>query len=510
MTTRRRLLSLLAVSLVLGCGSSKGSAVHSAESPKAAAVASDEPKWIRIQSEHFDLSTDLEESDAFRAAEALENERSAIISALWHGNSERAATRTSAVVFQDGLEFAQFFDGVTALFVALPRPTVILWGKPEHWKSTTGVTADATSSVLRHELTHRLASSLFAQQPKWFAEGLAQFVETLTVSADGKTATLGEADPEALNNYWRFRTGVSDALEWKSIAGVGGEKLQGLYGVSWLLVHYLVDKRSDGFEAFQRALASGVDPNEAWKNEFGSLRPIDLDRELREYAQRRSFKKVVIPIELRAVQPAKRTAISEAEVHAIRAQVALVAAGTGVRQDLIEEANKEIERAVALEPANALAVRLLLLMGKQSHVGDLGPRLRTQIAKRPDDGDAWLLLAEFGEPAERETAARKAVALMPDNPDACIVLANHLAATGRADEALPLATKAATLAPWNVRAHDAIAAALFGAGRCPDAIRAESQAIEVLPEAQSRSSTALELRRKLEGYRRACGKQKVR
>ncbi|HVH44165.1 MAG TPA: DUF1570 domain-containing protein, partial [Labilithrix sp.] len=373
------LLAFLAVQLV-GCAAAKGGKGVATDAAKQPAVVSDEPKWTRLQSEHFDLATDLGETDALRAAEALETTRAAMLSAAWPGASDALAARTSVVVFQDGLDFLHFFENIAAIYVQLVRPTIVLWGKPDYWEQKTGVNAEASSSLLRHELTHRLASAIYVRQPRWFSEGLAQFLETLTVSADGTTATLGEVDPDALRSYRRVRVSASDALAWQSYAEADQKTLQGLYGISWLMVHFLYDKRGNEFDAFQRALIRGVAPEQAWKKSFGALPPEVLDAQLFEYAKRASFKKVAIPIERTSVQPITKATITEADVHAIRAQLALSGAATRERAGLGDEAQREIERALALEPANPLAVRLLLSTGKRVPSNDLGARVRAQLA----------------------------------------------------------------------------------------------------------------------------------
>lgn len=499
------LISLALIHLV-GCGPNKGTARETLH--PVVASANDDPPWARLQSEHFDIATDLDAPDALRAAETLETTRAAILSAAWPGKSDDLAARTSVVIFRDGLEFMQYFEHAAAVFVPFVRPTIVLWGKPDYWEQKTGLSAEASSSLLRHELTHRVASAIYGRQPKWFSEGLAQFIETMTVSADGTKAKIGELFPEALENYrtYRERIGVSDALAWKTYTEHDQHGIHGLYGLSWLMVHYLLERRDKEFAVFQDGLRAGIEPERAWKKAFATLRPEVLDAELLDYAKRRAFKTWEVPIERISTQPATKASITEADVHAIRAQLAI--SGAGMRKDgakLLAESQRNIQRALALEPANPLAIRLLLANGNRLSAEDLHVRLQTQLAKRPDDGEAWLLLAETGAPPEREEAARKALALMPGNPEAALALAVELLATGRAKEALPIASNATALAPWDARAHHAYGAALSAVGRCTDAVRAETRAIEVLPDKRTNSPFERELRTRLDEYRRKCG-----
>ncbi|XYI02288.1 hypothetical protein ACMHYB_21985 [Sorangium sp. So ce1128] len=131
------------------------------------------------------------------------------------------------------------------------------------------------------------------------------------------------------------------------------------------------------------------------------------------------------------------------------------------------------------------------------------------MARRPDDGEAWLLLGQLlgrqERDAERIAALRRAVALLPGNAIAYNALAWALVTTGRAEEALPLATKAAMLAPWNAAILDTYAASLFALGRCPDALRVQTRAVDRIAHCAQGSTTARLLTDKLEEYRSSCG-----
>lgn len=501
----------LLLALLVGCSAPKrGKLAEGAATPPTRAADGADPPWIRLQSEHFDLATDMSEQDAGLAVEALEHTRSALLSAAWNEASDLPTARTTVIVLRDGLEFMQYFEEAAALFSEVVRPTLVLWGKPDYWEARTGVNAEASSSLVRHELTHRIASSFYMRQPKWFAEGLAQYLQTLRVSSDGASATIGEVDPLALRRYRQSNATVRDVLRWDSYTADDPDVIRGYYGVSWLLVHYLFDERPSEFGAFQTALTRGESPEIAWKKAFGTERTDALDDRLADYARRKKYKTAVVPVERTSMKPPTRASITEADVHAIRAQLALIGGGlaAGPKHDALRrEAAEELRRATRLEPVNPLAVRLLFASGMFAHDDPrLAAQLTAQLGKRPNDGEAWLLAAEWGVPSEREAAARKAVSLMPDSPEACTVLAWYLAKTGRTDEAIGLATKAVTLAPWSTRAHRTFAEALLGAGRCSEAIREQTRAIEVLPDGPTREPLVKEFERGLDAIKRECSK----
>jgi tetratricopeptide (TPR) repeat protein len=271
-----------------------------------------------------------------------------------------------------------------------------------------------------------------------------------------------------------------------------------------LLVHWLYNTQPDAFAAYQVKLTKGVDPTVAWSDSFQALAGKDLDQEIQQYTKFGKFTDVPVPIKGVTAEQAKKP-ITEADIGAILAQLASTA-GT-LRNDaaLKQEARQEIDHALTLEPGNTLALRLLRLETKVPEA-DVLARLRQQVARRPDDGEAWLMLGELLDmeaAAEREAALRRAVALMPRSARAYKGLAWMLVSTKRAEEALPLATKAAMLSPWDAPVLDTYAATLFAVGRCPDALNMQKRAVDLVPESADRGSL-LPFATKVAEYSKAC------
>jgi hypothetical protein len=466
----------------------------------------DASRWRRVQTEHFVVSSDLRDPDFSDAVLAIERSYVALQRAGWKDMAIRSTERTPVVVLADGLEWEHYTGKyVAAFFTNEGRPTVFLQGRPETWEWKQR-RADATSSPLRHELAHRLAASVYGRQPRWFAEGLAQFLETIVVSEDGKTVTLGRINPVAIEEFkHRSTIGVADVLAWK---GANDDSSWALYGVSWMLFHWLYNTHGDAFAAFQVALAKGGDPDKAWKTSFPDLTPTAIDDALVEYSRHGEFHEVVV--DLPPVAVATRTLpITEADVHAIHAQLARAGGRkVGDRAEALgAESAQEIEKALALEPGNALAWRLD--QRKRSPAERLA-MLKKQVEVRPDDGEAWLLLGDAlylddtGDLDAAEAAYRKALRLLPGDDDAYNELAWLLASHGRAEEAQALAAKAAILAPWNPLVLDTYATVLFELHRCADALRIEQRAVDMLGEFGASGTKADALRRTLAKFQGAC------
>lgn len=468
-------------------------------------------RWQRLTTEHFELSTDLAEEDAIRASKMLEHTRTALLTAAWSKEAgTRATARASVIVLASDLDFERYAGRrYTGFYANVVRPTLFLYGAPERWEKRAHLRDDATTSVFRHELVHRLAAGIYGRQPRWFSEGLAQFLETIVISEDQTTATIGRPNMMAMRKYRAVRSiSVADALAWRSDADMGETKVAGLYGLSWLMVHYLYNTEFELFSDFQRQLVKGVDPAVAWEKSFRSLRLDDLDKALHAYSRHGDFKELTVSLPPVNVTP-HQTTFTQADVHAIRAQLAFVGNGFRPRSDLQQEARDEIAKALSLEPANVLALALRIRLDPMPD-DELIRRLREQVQARADDGEAWLFLGDAlgkkrGNEAPREQAYRRAASLLPRDARAYNQLAWALVSAGKAEEALPFAIKASLLEPWDAAVLDTYAASLFGVGRCADALRVQTRAVDVIPEHAAGSKLAKSLHATLDRYQKECG-----
>src|SRR5215471_1367569 len=485
---------LLGVAVFLGCAG------------RPSAPGAQENTWRRLQTDHFDLFTDLGEADAIEASVALERTRAALLQAAW---SSRRATRQTqrirVIVLASMWDFQHYFPSTTAaIHFNIGGETIALWGKPDTWE-TRSRTGEYSNSNLRHELVHHLAAGIYLREPRWFAEGMAQFWETIIIADDGKSALVGRPNADAFRSYLTVRSiSVKDALAWGKPSALDAQyALAGLYGLSWAMVHWMYNARPDAFAAYHTALMRGDDPDRAWTANFGADEDA-IDATIYQYLHHGQFAELPVDLQPSEVHPVPAT-VTAADVQAIRAQLALVAAEQDPNHPYEQEAESHLAAALALEPGNVPALRLSQRLDKKIPNEELISRLRNETTRRPDDGEAWLFLGSLLQPSEREPALRKALALLPNNATAYNNLAWHLLQTNRADEALPLATKASFLAPWSAVILDTYAAALFTVGRCPDAIRIQLRAVDNVPEQQRDKTDARSITATLERYRASCG-----
>ena len=465
--------------------------------------------WREIQSPHVRLRTDLGSRAAREATLAVERFRAEIIAAAWPRATLPAVDRIEVVVYANGLDFEQQFGRrLGGVFFHEVPPLAVLYGTPDRWERRANLATSETTSVLRHELVHHLAAIVYRRQPRWFAEGLAQFLETIRPSSDGKALVLGAANLQAIRSYHAYRSvTVADALAWSGkLDGLPEGTVHGLYGLSWLMVHWLFNAHPAQFDQLQVLLAKGIDPAKAWKIILPGLGVSDLDAELYQYAKHGNYQEYLAPFTPPTEAGFKEVVLSESEVHAERARVALAAARAATEPEPHrEEARRELARALEIEPANVSALLLQARGAEPSDRLELGRRL---TEAHPEDGRSWLLLARSlgsspGVAAERQAAYRKAVELKPDDATALNSLAWMYVQSGKASEAAPLIGRAVELAPYDPGMLDTLAAVQSQLGRCSEAVASQARAVDSLPDGVS-AAVRRRFEERLERYRSGC------
>ena len=471
-------------------------------------VARADSGWREIQTPHVVLRTDLGSGAAREAALAAERFRAEIIAAAWPQAPLPAGDRIEMTVFSNGLDFEHHFGrGVDGIFFHDVPPYAVLYGTPDRWQHRATLATPETTSVLRHELVHHLASSIYRRQPRWFAEGLAQFLETVRPGEDGKTVVIGAVNLEAMQKYRSFRSlRVADALGWSAkLDSIPEATVHGLYGLSWLMVHWLYNTHPAQFDQLQGLLARGIDPDKAWKIILPGLNTPDLDEALNQYLRLGNYSEFDAPFTMPALAT-KEVPLTEADVHAERARVAMAAArAASDRASHDEEARRELAAALKLEPANASA---LLLQARGAPAAERAALARRITESHPDDARGWVALGQALESspaaaAEREAAFRKAIALRPDDPTPLNDLARLYARQGKATEAAPLIGKAIQLAPYDPGILDTLAAVQAQLGRCSEAVASQARAIDALPDGVP-AAVRRDLEARLEQYRTRC------
>ena len=312
------------------------------------------PIWRELRTEHFVLSTDLRPEQARETATTLETLQAAVLEGVFPGAPTRPRGRLAVIVVahQNWEEYSDRFAGVFAR--PLGRPLIAM-------RASHPIEEDL---LIKHELVHYLSEFYVPRQTRWLAEGVASYFESLSYDLDARTVTFGRPSerPRLLNTVRSLPLAAvldDDNPGWR-------EHRVGVFmSTSWLMVHYLMNRRPDDFQAYQRHLQRGT-PAEAWRQVFGEPEALpDLALALERYAGSGKYLVTTAPFQPPVVTPQVREE-SDAEVHAHRALLHFTFTLNGEereghRQRALEEADEALHQDRA--NAQALSIRRFLLDG---------------------------------------------------------------------------------------------------------------------------------------------------
>jgi tetratricopeptide (TPR) repeat protein len=440
--------------------------------------------WQKVTTDHFVLRTDFDARIAGAAARQLEATRDALVSAAWGAIDFPAHVRTEVFLLSNELQFeALFGPAVVALLAQEPRPAFFLSGPPIRWEQRESPDRQPMT-VLRRVMAHQLEAAVYFHPPMWFAEGLAQYLETVHESGNQKWVIVGDLNPVARQEYfWNRTVSIRRMLEWNEPVGMLSEsEVAGLRGISYAFVHWLYNTKHDAFLHYEAELARGVDPKQAWQSAFSGFDPATTDAELHKYMRYGEYWTWDMPLQWRA-SPAQQVAMTAADTRVARARVMLAAASDSTPEgakSLHEDAKAEIEKALALEPTHVDALEL----DTATPSGERLARVRRAVEAHRDDSNAFRLLAELLTRSgagldERERAYRRAAELDTTDAQSLIGLARVLLERHRPLEAVPLTVLAVRRAPFDATIVDTYALALYQAGQCRTAAMQERRAIDL-------------------------------
>lgn len=413
------------------------------------------PPWRTVRTENVTLVTDVGPEDAAGLARQVETMRALVLAALFR-SPPRLPGRLEVVAFRTRNEFeelappgaaayfARFQDGASFLVI----PARLRWSE--------------SGPILAHEIAHHVSAQVFPTLPRWFAEGLAVFLEP--VGQDFPDGTPRVGDIPASRGYDRTpaRTVLAGSVLFR----------QEEYETSWALVHWMFNRRPGEFAGLMQRFARGEEPLAAWRAVFPGYDPESpermaaLDDELGAFlGARRGAAKEVKAIASAVVA---EELFPPAEVHALRLRFRTsdgAAPTAAVRGELAEGLREDPGQPDLLRLAVAIEKRDPLAAG------------RIAVAAHPRDWRAYDLLGDalpMGD--ERLRARQEAVVLAPDQAIALVSLASDELATGRAQEALAPARRAAMLAPWHPVVQATLARVAVQRGDCAGALLAARRA----------------------------------
>jgi tetratricopeptide (TPR) repeat protein len=458
------------------------------------------PPWLDVQTAHFRVRTDLAAEDARQAALHLERTHAALLAVAWPHARREEAPPMEVVVLRDPADLHALFTTEVGGLVSsrvIQGSLMVVAGRSVTWQEPERPGEVVRAFVLNHELAHQLSHRLRLNQPRWLAEGIASFLETVEISADGTSVSVGAVNPRQHAQVADFRAALArDALAWEgSPAAHGPSRVRGLYATSWLLVHWLYNHHPGRLARYQARLVLGEEASAAWREIFPDLDPDGLDETIHRYARGGDYSVFRVP--LRLPDPSITSSpLADDEVHAARATLASIAMRFIDRSQAQALAFDELDRSLARNPTNLTA-----LLTRQSLVPSAAEKrdlARRATTAHPDSGAAWATLAQLLEQqgaraADVEEAYRKAIQRSPHDATALNNLAWIYARHGRHAEALPLSLRAFGLDPSSSATLDTHAHVLAALGRCSEAITLQRRALQRLSPTDDRATYARHL-----------------
>jgi hypothetical protein len=182
---------------------------------RAECTAHEGSAWREITSTHFRLKTNVDSNTAREVVLNLERWRKALLVGAWDGALDPPG-RLDAILLHSREQLREFGDRDAPAFFTRDTegPLVVLTGQQHLFDASPHL------EQLNHELAHYLSYYSLLRQPRWFAEGLATYLQTAR-RFDASQVRVGEDHPVAL--AWTRRNGRvrwEDLWRWR-----GDEKL---------------------------------------------------------------------------------------------------------------------------------------------------------------------------------------------------------------------------------------------------------------------------------------------
>jgi tetratricopeptide (TPR) repeat protein len=458
------------------------------------------PLWHEYRSRHFNVDTDLDTQEAAALVHELETLHAMVVHALVNEDRE-VPGRVRVIVPASDRTYA-----------ALAAPAVVGYFTNGVFEEPTAVIHPAAlrsdPEIIAHELVHHLVWYFFPRRPRWFDEGIAQFLQTV---ANPDPRFHGAAGLVPRQRAPRLR-GIAqmpalEILAWRGEYSMREPDMEELW--SWVLYHWLWTYRRDALADYEWRLASDENPARAWMAAFPDLDPTrpaamkKLDQALDQH--RRDDQISYYRVEVKPDTSFSRATLSSADVHMLLLAIRdnWVTGGNGymsIISDPLTARRNEIEEALREDPTHPVALWYLLRADKAAAAA----ALRKSAAARPGDWRSWYALSLVLRPeedhAEMLAALRKAVELNPDQAAANNDLAALLLVDGQAKEALPFAQHAVDVAPAHPISLDTLAGIADALGQCPQALALEQRAVDLMPR-----QNAAGPRKRLQEYKQRCG-----
>ena len=347
------------------------------------------PPWVELQSEHFTLWTDASLARGGELIRQMEYLHQVIFGVAFPNRSPEG--RSFVLGLRDRSEVSAYVPSMFQAFASptdnpLMVPVIVLSAEPDK----------RSIHVVTHELSHVISAVAIHDQPPWFAEGLAEFFETVVLDVDKAAVVVGEPLPDQVRATHQLRLVPGEQLlACREYACRDGA----FYTTAGVLFTYLANTHADQLLSYEDELER-KNPN-AW--DVIGLPASQIDRTLHTWMF--DGRHQVWNYKVSLVQPeVAQRVLAETEIIAARAFLSYS----------FNEHSPAAHEALAADPTN-LVLRLIdFEQTKQVTVADA----RATAQANPHDWRAWWLVATaLRDTSNEANAARtQACTLAKSNP----------------------------------------------------------------------------------------------
>lgn len=356
------------------------------------------PAWLELTSEHFTVWTDSSPAQARALVRTMEHLRQVVLGVSFFQRD--TPVRSFVIAFRNLDEVhaylpPQFIARAWSARNPLAQSVIVL--------STESLPDDRR--IVTHELTHVIAFNVIPDQPKWFAEGLAGYFETVRLDDARGTIEVGRPLDFRVR---QVRSGGLLSAAQVFACDQPACMDDRFYATTWAIVTYLINERPSELVRYMQRLIEtpAADQAKLWAEGFPSLPPSALDREVarwRAYGRTRISEYTATFYDA----PPVERALGDADALATRGLLRFFSAPTAVPP--------EITQALALDPTGVLP-NVIAAAATRSADGD---KARAVADAHPDDWRAWWLVGMAARDLDASRAARaKMCALLETHPAA--------------------------------------------------------------------------------------------
>jgi tetratricopeptide (TPR) repeat protein len=256
----------------------------------ACAIATAEPRWVRVVSPNFEVYSSAGAGSAREALKQFEQVRSFFFQVAGHAPAKAVPVRV--VVFGSAKEYdtVRFNEFADAFYQPTADRDFIVMSP-----RTAGTYAAAI-----HEYVHLVVRHSNLQFPPWLNEGIAELYSTIQ-EMSGKVLVgsmiPGRQQALLMDKWIPLATIV--AADQNSPFYNEKNKAGSLYNEGWALTHMLAlrDGYRPKFGQLMAALTTGADTAEAFRTVYGKT-VAEIEHDLQAYLRGDRFQGVIVPVKI--------------------------------------------------------------------------------------------------------------------------------------------------------------------------------------------------------------------